>query len=77
MGPVEHRNEDIATNGTCCFNHILGLPRKDNIEKPLFDYERIVLDSLEFDKYLWILKSTGLGISELFLRYMSLSCIKR
>ncbi len=67
---TEHRNEDILTSGNCCFNHILSLPRKDNIEKPLFDYEKIVLDSLEYDKCLWILKSTGLGISELFLRYM-------
>ena len=46
------------------------MPTKDGIEKPLFDYEKIVLDSLKYDKCLWILKSTGLGISELFLRYM-------
>ena len=68
---TEHRNEDISTNGNCCFNHILSLPKKDNIDKPLFDYEKIILDSLQYDKCLWILKSTGLGISELFLRYMS------
>ena len=30
---TEHRNEDISTNGNCCFNHILSLPKKDNIDK--------------------------------------------
>ena len=31
--------EDIETKGECCFNHIIGLPKKENIvENPLFDY---------------------------------------
>jgi hypothetical protein len=34
-----HKAEDIRTKGYCCFNHILGLPKKDGIEKPIFDYE--------------------------------------
>jgi hypothetical protein len=25
----EHKQEDIRTNGDCCFNHIIGLPQKD------------------------------------------------
>jgi hypothetical protein len=24
----EHRQEDIRSNGDCCFNHIIGLPSK-------------------------------------------------
>ncbi|CAN5431025.1 hypothetical protein BH18THE2_BH18THE2_39800 [soil metagenome] len=24
----EHRQEDIKTKGDCCFNHLIGLPRK-------------------------------------------------
>jgi hypothetical protein len=27
--------EDIRTNGDCCFNHIIDLPQKDGIDKPL------------------------------------------
>jgi hypothetical protein len=27
----EHRQEDINTKGDCCFNHIVGLPKKDGI----------------------------------------------
>ena len=42
----EHRKEDIRTNGFCCFNHIIGLPQKDGNDKPLYDYERIISDSL-------------------------------
>ncbi|MFL6402218.1 MAG: hypothetical protein ACJ71M_01885 [Nitrososphaeraceae archaeon] len=27
----EHKQEDIRTNGYCCFNHIIGLPNKDGL----------------------------------------------
>jgi hypothetical protein len=42
----EHVAEDIKTNGECCFNHIIGLPTKDGIEKPMFDYEKTLYDKL-------------------------------
>ena len=38
----EHKREDIRTQGNCCFNHIVGLPKKDGIEKPLFDYQKLL-----------------------------------
>jgi hypothetical protein len=77
----EHKLEDVRTNGDCCFNHIIELPKKDTIDKPFYDYEKIIFDSLiasQFDiknghinpnnKHLWIKKATGLGISEFMLR---------
>jgi hypothetical protein len=42
----EHKQEDKKTNGDCCFNHIVGLPQKDSADKPLYDYEKIIFDSL-------------------------------
>lgn len=42
----QHKKEDIKTNGACCFNHIIGLPAKDGIEKPIFDYEMRIFDIL-------------------------------
>jgi hypothetical protein len=42
----EHKQEDIRTNGGCCFNHIIGLPQKNGQDKPLYKYERIIFDSL-------------------------------
>jgi hypothetical protein len=42
----EHKQEDIKTKGDCCFNHIVGLPTKENREKPMFDYEKLLYDSL-------------------------------
>ena len=66
----EHKQEDIKTNGACCFNHIIGLPQKDSVDKPLYDYENITFDSLvthngninsSNNKHLWIKKTTGLG----------------
>jgi hypothetical protein len=35
----QHKQADIKTKGDCCFNHIIGLPRKGGIEKSIFDYE--------------------------------------
>jgi hypothetical protein len=80
----EHKHEDIVTNGYCCFNHIIGLPKKDSIDKPLYDYEKIMFDSLvtkdgninPANKHLWIKKATGLGISEFMLRFMAWLCLK-
>jgi hypothetical protein len=42
----EHKLEDARTNGDCCFNHIIGLPQKNRIDKPLYNYEEIIFDSL-------------------------------
>jgi hypothetical protein len=70
----QHKQEDIKTNGDCCFNHIIGLPQKEGIDKPLYDYEQIIFDSLvthDGNKHLWIKKATGLGISEFMLRFMA------
>jgi hypothetical protein len=75
----EHKQEDIRTNGDCCFNHIIGLPQKDGADKPLYDYERIIFDSLvaqNGNRHLWIKKATGLGISEFMLRFMAWLCLK-
>jgi hypothetical protein len=74
----EHKHEDIITNGDCCFNHIIDLPTKEGIEKPLFDYEKLLYDSILVNdvlnhnhsfkhKHLWVKKATGLGVTEFFL----------
>ena len=84
----EHKKEDAKTNGYCCFNHIIGLPTKERIEKPIFDYQKILYDALlipdivnsqrhEFKhKHLWVKKATGLGVTEFFLRFMAWHCLK-
>src|SRR5262245_28438565 len=54
-----------------CFNHLIGLPVKDNITHALYDYEKTVYDTLQTDKLIWIKKATGLGITEFILRYMA------
>ena len=59
----QHKQVDIETHGDCCFNHILGLPMKDGVEKPLFDYEKKIDDALQSHKHIWIKKATGLGIT--------------
>jgi hypothetical protein len=84
----QHKQEDIKTRGDCCFNHIIGLPIKDKVDKPLFDYEKLLYDSLlipEFynpskhnfkHKHLWAKKATGLGVTEFILRLMAWLCLR-
>jgi hypothetical protein len=80
----EHKQEDIRNNGNCCFNHIIRLPKKDSVEKPPYDYQAMIFDSLvtkddnssSNNKHLWIKKATGLGISEFMLRFMAWLCLK-
>ena len=51
-------------------------------EYPLFDYEKILYDSLMSvdgsfkDKHLWVKKATGLGVTEFMLRMMAWLCTK-
>jgi hypothetical protein len=75
----EHKQEHARTNGDCCFNHIIRVPQKNGINKPLYDYEKIIFDSLaaaDSSKHLWIKKAAGLGISEFMLRFMAWLCLK-
>ena len=56
----DHKVTDIKTDGNCCFNHIIGLPKKNMQDKPLFDYEKMVFDNLQLHRNVWIKKATGL-----------------
>ena len=56
-------------NSTCCFWDLCKRPVKHNEEKPLFDYQQIILRALEFFKKIRIKKFRGAGVTEQFLRY--------
>jgi hypothetical protein len=45
-GEHKQKDKDRKYNGDCCFNHIIGLPRKDGKRKPLFDYEGMLYRAL-------------------------------
>jgi hypothetical protein len=47
-----HKKNDIKYKGECCFNHQIGLPKKDGIEKPFFDYEKELYKALMIPGYL-------------------------
>jgi hypothetical protein len=57
------------------FNHAIGLPEKNGIPMPLFDYEQLLYNELQSNKHLWIKKATGLGVTEFMLRYMAWLCL--
>jgi hypothetical protein len=73
---AEHKKLYRKFNGECCSQHILGLPTKYGIERPIFPFQKIIYDTLfketsSFqDHHCWIKKSSGLGVSEFFLRLL-------
>src|SRR5919108_3161086 len=100
--PTKHNDYRYS----CCVNHVLGLPTKNGIVHPLYDYERILFDALEIPNYLnsapgarrkvdrskaiptdseplypqkvghlVVLKSTGIGATEFFCRYIIWKCM--
>jgi hypothetical protein len=48
------------------------LPRK----LEYFDYEEDIIKTLETNKRIWIKKATGLGVSEIFCRFIAWNCLK-
>jgi hypothetical protein len=80
----EHKLQDITTKGECCFNHIVGLPKKNGKEFPMFDYQKLLYDALLLsngknnfrNKHLWVKKATGLGVTEFFLRLIAWLCLR-
>jgi hypothetical protein len=43
----KHKAIDIKTKGNCCFNHIIGVPKKDGIEHKIYDYEMQLVNALD------------------------------
>jgi hypothetical protein len=60
----------------CCCTHAIGLPKKNGQPMALFDYELDLYNALQEHKLIWLLKSTGLGITEFLIRYISWLCLK-
>ena len=55
---------------SCCFNHMIGLPEKNDEEHPFYDYEKEMFDKFETGKHIWIKKSKGIGATTFILRYI-------
>jgi hypothetical protein len=44
-GSYDHRRKHSAYRGRCCFNHIIGPPKKDVVEKPFYNYEKLLYNA--------------------------------
>jgi hypothetical protein len=53
------------------FNEIIGLPIKNNKDYPIFDYELDVIDRTEKHRNIMIKKASGIGATELILRFLT------
>jgi hypothetical protein len=71
----QHLELFMKTNGNCCFNHIIGLPVKNDKEFPIFDYQESIYNAIENNRNVWIKKASGIGATELILRYLTWKCL--
>jgi hypothetical protein len=58
------------------FWEAIGKPEKNGKLHDIYPYEQQLYDALQKFKYIWVKKSTGLGISEFLLRYVAWLCLK-
>jgi hypothetical protein len=56
----EHKQEDVRTKEECCFNHLIGLSRKGGYVNQLYDYEKIIFDSLVTEMVTLILPTVNI-----------------
>lgn len=73
-----HQNEFSRTNGKCCFNHVVGLPQKNNQPRPLYQFQRELVSALQSDdkKLIACVKARGTGLSEIACRFMCYLCTR-
>jgi hypothetical protein len=53
------------------FNNIIGLPVKNGVEHSIYDYELEVIKVIEQNRNIWIKKASGIGMTELILRFLA------
>lgn len=58
-------------NDKCCFQHIVGLLTKNDKQYPIFDYEKIIFNTIENNQNIWIKKARGLGVTTFLIRYLA------
>jgi len=73
----QHKQEDIRTQGQCCFWHIIGCPQKDGKDMPVLPYQKILHNALENHKRIAILKARDIGITTFLVRYITWCCLNR
>src|SRR5215208_1286799 len=49
--------------GLCCFNHIIGLPQKNGIAQPLWDYQYMIYKALMVPGYINSMPTVGPTLS--------------
>ena len=70
-----HRLEHRRNKGRCCFWHSIGCPQKNNHDMPILSCQKILYESLQNHKHIWVKKSRGIGVTEFLLRYIPWCCV--
>jgi hypothetical protein len=69
---------DIEFDGIrdCCFNHMIGMPKKNDEIHPLYDYELEFKDIIENNQHVWTKKARGIGATTFLTRYFGWLAVK-
>jgi len=64
---------DVEFDGIrdCCFNHMIGMPKKNDVVHPLYDYELEFQQVIENNQHVWTKKARGIGATTFLTRYFA------
>ena len=71
----KHEQKYHKTNGNCCIWHILGPEKKDGKLMPMLPYQKLLYQTLQGHKCIWLKKSRGLGVTTFMLYYIAYLCL--
>lgn len=73
----DHNHYYLESECHSCFNHIVGLPQLRGHDMPLLPYQRDIIDAILRHRRIVVVKSRGVGLSELLIRWYIYSAINR
>ena len=62
---------NTSGSDNCCFNHKIGLPQKNGITHPIYDYEIDFKEKIEQYQHIWVKKARGIGATTFLIRYLA------
>jgi hypothetical protein len=63
-------NPNNEIKGHCCFNHIIGLPQKNGVPQPLWNYQEMIYRALMFPGYLNSIPGQEQGLHNFKLKHV-------
>jgi len=72
-----HEEKFKSSKGNCCWVDVIGRPQSEGKDRPLLLYQRLLYNTLQEYKQIWIKKSRGIGVTTFFLYWITYCCLTK